>query len=476
MTKIATKKYEPTFDLSVLNEDQKKAFEELRDFIYDSHDDDIYVLKGWAGTGKTFCVSLLVRYVLDVIYPSKNWYRVAVTGPTNKSVRVIKKTTGIRNSRVTFQTIHKLLGLTERITPDGQQEFVNQGDFVPQIQKTKLLIIDEVSMLNDELFHEILRYRDKVKIICMGDPAQIPPVGKPDCIPFRDELSEMYGIKTIDLKTIMRQKEDNPIIEKSVKIRKDLENPYVETGTESLVNSNDEGVEFLNLNSADIRSTFPKILSTYFNSEEFKEDPEFSKIIAWRNKTVEKMNHVVRKVIYGEENVGEKILIGEKLIANNPIIEMNQILFNTNDEFTVDRFDIKYWKTSIEGEKYELKFYETGVSFINDEEKRVVYYIDILHEDSESLFHVLANKLKKIAIEKRGKEKTWIKYYDFLRRFADVSYAYAITAHKSQGSTYTTAFVLEDDIDVNQNVVERNRIKYTAYTRSSKKLYVLKRF
>jgi hypothetical protein len=476
MTKIAIKKYEPTFDLSVLNDDQKKAFDQLRDFIYDAQDDSIYVLKGWAGTGKTFCVSLLVKYVLDVIYPTKNWYRVAVTGPTNKSVRVIKKTTGIKNVRVTFQTIHKLLGLTERITSDGQQEFVNQGDFVPQIQKTKLLIIDEVSMLNDDLFHEILKYRDRVKIICMGDPAQIPPVGKPDCIPFRDELSEMYGIKTIDLKTIMRQKEDNPIIEKSVRIRTDLENPYVQTGTQTMVNDNDEGVEFLNLNSSDIRSTFPDILSKYFNSEEFKDDPEYAKIIAWRNKTVEKMNHVVRKVIYGEENVGEKILIGEKLIANNPIIEMNQILFNTNDEFTVDKFDIKRWPTRIEGEKYEIKFYETGVSFINDDDKRVVYYIDILHEDSESLFNVIASKLKKIAIEKRGKEKTWIKYYDFLRRFADVSYAYAITAHKSQGSTYTTAFVLEDDIDVNQNVVERNRIKYTAYTRSSKKLYVLKRF
>ena len=88
----------------------------------------------------------------------------------------------------------------------------------------------------------------------------------------------------------------------------------------------------------------------------------------------------------------------------------------------------------------------------------------------------MANKLKKTAIETRGKNKSWIKYYDFLRRYADVSYAYAITAHKSQGSTYETAFVLEDDIDVNPNVVERNRIKYTAYTRSSKKLYVVKRF
>lgn len=474
--KVKDKKYKSIVDISTLNGDQKKSFDELKDFIYDRNDDSIYVLKGWAGTGKTYCVSFLVRYVLDVIYPNKNWYKIAVTGPTNKSVRVIKKTTGIKNPRVTFQTIHKLLGLTERITSDGQQEFVNQGDFEPQIKKTKLLIIDEVSMLNDDLFHEILRYRSDIKIICMGDPAQIPPVGKPDCIPFMDELLEMYGIKTLELKTIMRQKGDNPIIDTSVLIRTDLENPYIETGIESNLNDRGEGIEFLNLNSSSIRESFNDILSSYFNSEEFKEDPEYSKIIAWRNKTVEKMNQLVRKVIYGDESIGSKILLGEKLIANNPIIEMGQILFNTNDEFTVDKFEIKTEKVRVADEEGGLKYYETGVTFLNDEDKKITYFIDILHEDSESYFFVLANKLKKIAIEKKGKEKSWIKYYDFIRRFADVSYAYSITAHKSQGSTYTTAFVLEDDIDVNPNVVERNRIKYTAYTRSSKKLYVLKRF
>ena len=474
--KVKDKKYKSIVDISTLNGDQKKSFDELKDFIYDRNDDSIYVLKGWAGTGKTYCVSFLVRYVLDVIYPNKNWYKIAVTGPTNKSVRVIKKTTGIKNPRVTFQTIHKLLGLTERITSDGQQEFVNQGDFEPQIKKTKLLIIDEVSMLNDDLFHEILRYRSDIKIICMGDPAQIPPVGKPDCIPFMDELLEMYGIKTLELKTIMRQKGNNPIIDTSVLIRTDLENPYIETGIESNLNDRGEGIEFLNLNSSSIRESFNDILSSYFNSEEFKEDPEYSKIIAWRNKTVEKMNQLVRKVIYGDESIGSKILLGEKLIANNPIIEMGQILFNTNDEFTVDKFEIKTEKVKVADEEGGLKYYETGVTFLNDEDKKITYFIDILHEDSESYFFVLANKLKKIAIEKKGKEKSWIKYYDFIRRFADVSYAYSITAHKSQGSTYTTAFVLEDDIDVNPNVVERNRIKYTAYTRSSKKLYVLKRF
>jgi ATP-dependent exoDNAse (exonuclease V) alpha subunit len=84
--------------------------------------------------------------------------------------------------------------------------------------------------------------------------------------------------------------------------------------------------------------------------------------------------------------------------------------------------------------------------------------------------------LKIKAIQTKGRNKSWIRYYGFIRRYADVSYGYAITAHKSQGSTYNTTFVLDDDINMNFNVVERNRIKYTAYTRASKKLYVLKRF
>ena len=470
------KNEKPIVDISVLNEDQKNAFEKLRDFIHDKKNDDIYVLKGWAGTGKTFCVSILVRYVLDVMQPEKSWYKIAVTGPTNKSVRVIKKSTGILSHRVSFNTIHKMLGLTERITSDGKQEFVNQGDFRPPIESIRLLIIDEVSMLSDDLFHEIIKYRGKIKIICMGDPAQIPPVGRPDCIPFRDELADSYGIKTVDLKTIMRQKKGNPIIDTSIKIREDLENPSIDTGTVSNLTDNGDGIEFLNLSSPDMRENFQSILDSYFNSENFKSDPEYAKIIAWRNKTVLTMNNLARKVIYGDESLGAKILIGEKLIANNPIIENNEILFNTNDEFTVENFKIKSSKFKIDEENISLKYYETGVSFIDDEEKKLMYYIDILHEDSQFDFDRILGGMKKTAIEKKGKEKSWVKYYDFLRRYADVSYAYAITAHKSQGSTYTTAFVLEDDINVNINVIERNRIKYTAYTRSSNKLYVLKRF
>jgi hypothetical protein len=474
---------EPHIDVDSLNVDQRRAFDKLCAFLM-SPDDSVYVIKGWAGTGKTYCVSLFVKYVLEIVYPTKNWYRIAVTGPTNKSVRVIRKTSGIRSTRVTFQTIHKLLGLKEKITMEGKQEFVNDGDFKPSINSTKLLIIDEVSMLNDDLFEKILEYRGKTKIICMGDPAQIPPVGRPDCIPFREELAESYKIKTVDLRTIMRQQEGNSIIETSVLIRSDLGRSVGLVDPVTQINPKGEGIQFLNLNLAETRKDFPKLLESYFKTEKFKNDSEYAKVIAWRNKTVSTMNDLIRNVIYGEESKRSKILAGEKLIANNPIIQEGMIILNTNDEFSVVDYVVKTDKLRFMLSKnpdddpvdISLKFYDAKVVYLNDNDEEIFEDIEILHEDSEAEFKKFANVLRLRALERRGADKTWLHYYNFLRRYADVSYSYSITAHKSQGSTYNTTFVLEDDIDMNLDVIERNRIKYTAYTRASKKVYVLKRF
>lgn len=193
------------------------------------------------------------------------------------------------------------------------------------------------------------------------------------------------------------------------------------------------------------------------------------------------MNNIVRRIIFGEDESKTKILVGEKLIANTPIIiQGNLILFNTNDEFSVESTKVKeknmMLKTFSPAVEVKLKFYDAVVTYLNDEDEIEKTSIEILHEDSQIEFGKIANLLKLKAIEKKGRDRSWLDYYDFMRNFADVSFAYAITAHKSQGSTYNTTFVIEDDIDENYNVVERNRIKYTAYTRSSKKVYVLKRF
>jgi len=470
---MATKK--KIVDTSILNSDQRAAFGKLVSYVRNPKDRSVFVLKGWAGTGKTFCVSQLINYLLFELYSDKDWYRIAVTGPTNKSVRVIRKTSDIYDARVSFQTIHKLLGLKERITRDGRQEFVKDPGYKPNISKIKLLIIDEVSMLNDDLFEKVIKHRGKIKIICMGDPAQIPPVGKPDCIPFRDEIAEEYNINTVELKTIMRQKLDNPIISSSVKIRENVGNRITGIIPETSINKDGEGIEFVNIYNAEERKSIPDLVGKYFKTDKFNEDSEYAKIIAWRNKTVTTMNGLVRRVIHGEDKVHSKILVGEKLIANSPYIVMDSVVFNTNDEFTVESFKVKEKSVSVEDFKTSLKYYKTKVWFLDDNNSKHREDVNILHEDSEYDFKRVANMLKNTAIQKKGKDKSWIAYYNFLRIFGDVSYAYCITAHKSQGSTYNISFVMEDDIDMNWDVVERNRIKYTAYTRASKKLYVLKK-
>jgi exodeoxyribonuclease-5 len=309
-------------------------------------------------------------------------------------------------------------------------------------------------------------------------------VGRPDCIPFREELAETYKIKTIELRTIMRQKEGNSIIDSSVAIRSNIGSPQPQVEPVTKLNEKGEGIEFLNLNSPETRRNFSERLKEYFKTDRFAKDSEYAKIIAWRNKTVDTMNGIIRNVIYGEEARTSKILLGEKLIANNPVIQEGYVVLNTNEEFTVTAFDVKTDNLRFmisknpddEPVEITIKYYDTDVVYISDNDEEIKVGIEILHEDSEAEFNKFANVLRLRAIEKRGADKSWLHYYNFLRRYADVNFAYAITAHKSQGSTYNTTFVLEDDINMNLDVIERNRIKYTAYTRASKKVYVLRRF
>lgn len=462
------------FDL--LNEEQKEVFEELLHYIQ-RKSNEIYVLKGYAGTGKTFCISVLLNHLVKKVYLKNRHYRIAVTGPTNKAVNVIENSSNLIHPRIEFKTIHRLLGLREKITEDGRQEFVNESWNKSDISRINLLIIDEVSMLNDDLFHKIITYRNKLKIICMGDPAQIPPVGKDSCIPFNNSLLDQYNIKTLELKTPMRQKEDNMIISISSIIRNNL---YSNTSNLippiSKLNNEGEGATFINLNDKLQRKNFSSLLKNYFCSKNFEIDPDYVKIIAWRNSTVDLMNNLVRKLVFGDIALSEKILKDDRLIANTPIIDGDEIIFNTNEEFIVMDYTIKEYKyKDILGESI-LKYYDTKVYFLNINNKKVTQNIKILHEESQYEFNNIANNLKRKAIQGKGTKILWVNYYNFLRKFADVKFSYAITAHKSQGSTYKNVFIMEDDIEINHKIYERNRIKYTAYTRASNKIYILKKF
>lgn len=451
----------PRFD-KTLNEGQNKAFELMRDFIEDNSD-AMFVLKGYAGTGKTYLVKTLIRY----IHTKHKKFHIAITAPTNKAVRVVRKASGISDWRINFNTIHKLLGLKESFEKDGTIKFVPKQPIQNNITQYDILIVDETSMLDDSLFQEIKKHAKKVKIIFLGDPMQIPPVGKQDCLPFKEESVSQYNLKVFELTEIMRQAVGNPIVEYAYQVRINSHKNFPIDKLDTCMLDNGHGV---------IRADKPSmrtLLNQHFNTGLFKDNPDYAKVIAWRNVTVDKVNFIIRELLYGD--MIDRIVIGEKLIANSPVIDKTDvILFSTSDEFAVKSFDIQTDKFQTIRTWIKLKYYWTEVEYLDIDGNTTLKKIMILHEDSFEEFNKSANEYKEYAISEGGMYGTWRRYYDWIRAFADVKYNYAISAHKSQGSSYTNVFILEDDIDLNKNLVERNRIKYTAYSRPTDKLFILK--
>lgn len=455
-------------DFTTLNECQTEAIKQMQSFV--ESQDKMFLLQGYAGTGKTYLVSKFIEWYLSVFKS----HRVAMTAPTNKAVRVLYRSADYRHASLSYKTCHKLLGLKEQIDDDGKQIFVVDNSVVPDIDLYKFLVVDEASMLSDELFELLLfnAHSKGIKILFVGDNNQIPPIGKNSSLPFDPDTQNDYNIETFTLDTIVRQATGNPIIELATTVRE-----RVTKHTAVLERTNKQtpngSTLFLNTVEKEDKKALIEILKVWFTSRNFEVDSNFCKIVAWRNKTVDGYNAYIRKLLFGE--CVPKICIGEKLLANSPIMEDEEMKLTTNEEFEVTAYTVE--QLPINNGDYILNYYkanvksERGSSEINET-------IKILHEDSQALFEQILNYLSYNAkLQKRGSNQArelWKQFYEFKNTFADVKYNYAISSHKSQGSTYENCIVIESDLDANRKVVERNRIKYTAFTRPKNNLVIVR--
>jgi len=482
-----------------LNDGQLKAFVEIINFIKDVDSDNIdgLILKGYAGTGKTFVITKVIEYIMTA-YPKR---KIAITAPTNKAVSVLYKngknnkavfydeTQIDKSQKLVYSTIHKLLGLKEVITDEGDQLFIT-GD-TPTLADFKYVIVDEVSMLDDKLLNDIMVFKDKIKFIFLGDPAQIPPVKKTDCMPFRNDC--VYSFKHLILDQIMRQKGDNPIVDISIKVRENLgqKTPVPNLQTKLLGDKKGPGIIVLK-NEID-KDTIAKVLRHHFTSDTFEKDPDHMKVIAWTNSTVRQVNEIIRRMRFQTSSsiVMQRYIVGDKIIANKALFERYEsesfkfgvttnysVLFTTSTEFEVADVktyykDFEEYNNDVITADISLKVYELKVKYKSLETD--TYFTNtlyVIHEDSIDDYNALLNKIRNEALRSKNKKK-WVLYYNILKWNADIAYNYAITAHKSQGSTYENVMVLDNDIDMNNKIVERNRIRYTAYTRASKRLFIV---
>ena len=442
------------------------------------------VLKGYAGTGKTFTVNLAAKALGSKV--------VGMTAPTHKAVKVMKKNAmkSETDHLFNFSTIHSLLGLTPKIQKDGSRKYLRdkKRDVKSlKIHEIEVLFIDEASMINVSLINQLFEYYKEfrqnkpLQLIFLGDPCQIPPVKELLSIVFDDVFLNRYQAHVMELTEIVRQKEGNTILDYATSIRQNL-TTQVHSRPDIQHTESESGLCTLP------EANLDEILRKLFTNPAYDEDPDLAKVLCWRNKTVKHYNDKIRSMRLGIDNPA-KIVVGDLLVCDQPVILDSivgpQIVYHTSDELTVlavtensmeytyDRYIKNAGGNNVPTPVTEtLKTYNATVVAKNLDGSKEEHVITIIHEDSELKFTTIEQELANGA-KLTGWGRLWGKFFSFREGFAHVSYNYAITSHKSQGSTYRDTIMVETDINANPKVEERNRIKYVATTRASNKLYIV---
>ena len=373
------------------------------------------------------------------------------------------------------------------LRPDVQLEAFNPNSpifnpiAIPKINDYKFCIIDEASMLNQALFDLIAEKtsQGRVRVLFVGDYAQLPPVGEIKSPVFFNPDIEMHEFTKIE-----RQNDSNPLGFIYDVLRNNLDEPDGGFLRKSKINSIGEGIYFT-LDKLEFRD----LVLQKFSSEEFKNDINYCKLIAWRNETISYSNKFIREKIIGKDapiiEVGD-VIMGYRTITtksqNYNIIENSaDYKITERDELTINKYGISGYYVTIREDLGSNKYKYERVFVVNTHDEPNAFNYGELHD----IYRDQAKINKKL----------WNIYYDFRRDnviltnitkhrsgdyrgnndviVKDIDYGFAITIHKSQGSTYNHVFCLETDINANTIIREKNKLKYVAFTRPTTSAVVL---
>ena len=459
-----------------LTPQQKKVFEEMQAFM--KSDASVFILRGYAGTGKTTIVKIIADYISQD-------HDVHLMAPTGRAARVLSQKTGHEATTIHKAIYAKACVVAKNVKDVAESEF----KFVFPIYKNDhdgniVAIVDEASMVcsrkiehelfvfgTDNLLEDLLDFvRPSFggKVIFVGDPAQLPPVGEPISNALRADYFKEKGLKVIEseLTEVLRQKGDSFILKNAMMIR-------------DILGKKQRNYLVFEEKADDVESIpSDKFLDKYLDYRQ-KSGTHDSVIICYSNRSASRYNKHIRSFLYG---------------GDVPIRE-NDILLITQNNYRLGRMNGEFVPVLAIGARTK----QSAPVYVQDgsERKRIlitINFVQVTVPDGKGfpmtcmlIEDLLTSDKAAISIdENRALYINFCMRYPHLKQgsqaFADAlmsdlyynairaKYGYAVTGHKCQGGEWGKVFV--DYTDRTGLSDDCLRWAYTATTRAQKTLYV----
>lgn len=449
-------RFEPTVE-------QAAALDLITDFLFSRVSDSIFLLKGYAGTGKSSLIGALVKTMTDFEQ------KTVLLAPTGRAAKVFSG----YSSHPAF-TIHKKIYRQKRFSGEA-------SGFVPMdnLHKDTLFIVDEASMISndgidsfsfgsgrvlDDLVHYVYG-GENCRLLLIGDEAQLPPVMQESSPALQIDILKGYGldVTSTTMTQIVRQAQNSGILFNATQIR----NALLENTTELFPKLKLEGFE-------DIRKVSGEDLIDEISAAYDRDGVDETMIISRSNKRANIYNEGVRnRILYREEELssGDMLMVTKNNYFWTENIE--QVDFLANGEL------LEVLRVRRTQEVYGFRFCDVLVKHPDyDIELEIKILIDTLHsettglsqEKNAELFYNVLEDYSEVTTKNGKMQKMKV---DPFYNAVQVKYGYAVTCHKAQGGEWTNVFLDIGYITEEHLGINFYRWLYTALTRSSKQLYLV---
>ena len=448
------------------NEEKDGLFRALGAFIVSRDPRKAFILRGYAGTGKTSVMSALVRALAGLKQPC------VLLAPTGRAAKVLS-----RYANSPAYTIHKKIYRQNQL---GQDSFT----LTDNLHRNTLFIIDEASMISGQrdnstfgsgcLLNDLVRFvysGTNCSMLLVGDNAQLPPVGSLNS-PALDEdyMERLYDlhITSYELKQVARQALDSGILSEATRLRNQLDDPGSLGNPGILVNK-----DIIQLQGEEVIETLERSWREV--------GAEDTLIIARSNKMTNLYNQGVRaRVLWKESDLSN---------GDRCMVSKNNYFWTEDDEeipfiANGDMFEIQ--RLHHHQEMYGFHFAQATLYSVDYErEIEALVWLDTLFTDSpeanytlqRNLFTRIAEDYPEIRNKKELVKKIYESpYYNALQ----IRFAYCVTCHKAQGGQWKHVYIdsgMSDEWMEGLSDTERLeylRWIYTAVTRSTEKIYLLR--